>query len=206
MQVLSNAKPRIGRSRYWLHFLICLVVGIALVVGAVTAFFSGSFGLAIVLLLPLLATGIWFRIVMMRRCRDVGWPPALPWIFFAALILTSGAGFGAISTGDPTALFASTGLSWLVQIGDFVLVMILGFKRGIGAPDYRTVFGDGPDEARDNDGDADDAIARALENYRRTGSAVPQQSRPAKTARRSVPQKAPQPVMQAGGFGRKGLR
>ena len=196
-------KPRVGRSRYWLLFLIYMVATIVLLVGAVGMLMEGSWIAAIGLVLIVIPIGIWFRIVMMRRCRDIGWPPALPWISMGISMFAGFTSFGSINAGDPTTMFAATGFSWLAQIADFVLVMVLGAVKGRARVDYREVFGDGPvsrpSQAHSAGGDADDAIARALENYRRTGSAVPQQSAvPARKSRSAAPAR-PQPT----GFGRK---
>lgn len=234
---------RVNRSRYWLMFFVTMVASIVLIGLSIGAFANGSIGLGIIAFLLIAPLNIYFRVIMMRRCRDIGWAPALPWITFGLGIVASIFSFGSLATMDPTTIMGGSGFSMLVSLADLVLMIALGSVRGKPQIDYRDVF-DGHDsepapqqrtgprpaagfgalqpntatgaatgaetgtetgavaDGAAGSGDAmDDAIARALENYKRTGSAVPEQAPAAPPAiRQRAPQAAPARVA---GFGRK---
>lgn len=230
---------RVNRSRYWLMFFVTMVASIVLIGLSIGAFANGSIGLGIIAFLLIAPLNIYFRVIMMRRCRDIGWAPALPWITFGLGIVASIFSFGSLATMDPTTIMGGSGFSMLVSLADLVLMIALGSVRGKPQIDYRDVF-DGHDSqpapqqrtgprpaarfgalqpntatgaatgaetgavpfgAADSGDAMDDAIARALENYKRTGSAVPEQA-PAESSalRQRAPQDAPARVA---GFGRK---
>lgn len=210
---------RVNRSRYWLMFFVTMVASIVLIGVSIGAFANGSFGLGIIAFLLIAPLNIYFRVIMMRRCRDIGWPAALPWITFGLGIVASIFSFGSLATFDPSLIMGGSGFSMLVSLADLVLMIALGSVRGRPQVDYREVFDGYGDQYRQpaqqrtgprpaagggasGGGDAmDDAIARAVENYKRTGSAVPQQ---AGAAPSPVRQRAPQPApARAAGFGRK---
>lgn len=212
---------RIGRQGYW-FWLLGLGVG-TIVLGfiAVTAALAGSFSLIAVFFLAMIGGGIWFRFVQMRRCRDAGWPAALPWIMFGLVMVTSVFSMmslvSAAASGDLSALSAGglSGLSTIAGLADFCFTIALGFVPGKdaargghgGSGGVQLRYAGGHDPA-DGEHEGDDPIARALENYRRTGSAVPGNTpAPAAAARAAKP--APAPVsMPSGpprpaGFGRR---
>ncbi|WP_156169989.1 DUF805 domain-containing protein [Aurantiacibacter luteus] len=181
---------RIGRSRYWLLFLIYSVACVILMVGAGAALLSGDWvkgGIAVVLVLPL---GVWFRVIMMRRCRDIGWAPSLPWLLMGASVVAGVATFATSGAAQANTLGAS-GLATLVYLGDFVFTLVIGAirSRGGAGEDYAAVFSDDDVDFDPHGAGADAAIARALEDFRRT--ARPARPRPASALPRS------------GGFGRK---
>ncbi len=218
---------RVNRSRYWLMFFVTMVASIVLIGVSIGAFANGSIGLGIIAFLLIAPLNIYFRVIMMRRCRDIGWAPALPWITFGLGIVASVFSFGSMATLDPTIILGGSGFSMLVSLADLVLMIALGSVRGKPQMDYREVF-DGYDRQpapqqrtgprpaagfstsqpgaatgdATSSGDAmDDAIARALENYKRTGSAVPEQATAAPSpVRQRAQQAAPARVA---GFGRK---
>lgn len=218
---------RVNRSRYWLMFFVTMVASIVLIGVSIGAFANGSIGLGIIAFLLIAPLNIYFRVIMMRRCRDIGWAPALPWITFGLGIVASIFSFGSMATLDPTIILGGSGFSMLVSLADLVLMIALGSVRGKPQMDYREVFqgydrqpaaqhrsGSRPAagfgasqpamarEGTSGSGDAmDDAIARAVENYKRTGSAVPEQATDAPSpVRQRVQQAAP---ARAAGFGRK---
>lgn len=215
-----NDGTRIGRSRYWTLFFVNMVAVIVLIGVSLGALASGAWWLAIIVFLLIAPVGIYFRVVMMRRCRDIGWSPALPWIAAGAGIVASFMNIGSVTTMDPAAALGSIGFSSLVSLADFGLMMTLGVVKGRSEMNYSEVFGDGPGETRQRtapradsamgaarpgaasgDSDAmDDAIARAMENYRRTGSAVPGPE-PVRSAPGRAAPAAQTP--RAAGFGRK---
>ncbi|MCB2067026.1 MAG: DUF805 domain-containing protein [Erythrobacter sp.] len=233
-----DEKPRVGRKQYWILFGVNIVAMVMLVVGAVAALMAGEFltaGLAFLLIVPV---GIYFRVVMMRRCRDIGWPPSLPWIMFGLGMVASwyslgSTGSGVVGMEKPVGpATGGMGLSWLVSMADFVLMIVLGCIRSRDSVDYQEVFGGyasapapqrtmpkshrGADprpqadfgaprpSVASGDSDAmDDAIARALDNYRRTGSAVPEAGQQGPLRQRGAPAPAPAQQLRVGGFGRK---
>ena len=134
---------RIGRSSYWTMFVVNVIGVIALVAGSIAAFVSNEFLVGILLILAIIPVGIYFRVVMMRRCRDIGWPAALPWIFFGAGMLASLTSWGGILGSPASAQMPSLGLSTLVSLADLVFMIVIGCIRGGSAhdADYDAVFG-----------------------------------------------------------------
>lgn len=221
-------KSRIGRSAYWTAFIINIVAIIALFGGCIAAAVSGHFAMAILLFLLVAPVGIYFRVVMMRRCRDIGWPAALPWIFFGAGIVAnlSRIAGGLESLRNPS----SAALPTLVGLADFAFMIAIGCIAGQDrAGDYarhfdvddddfpvqrsaaRPIaagparvpqgFGDAPQAPMSRDQEEaswDAAIARALEARQRGESA--DDHRPV-----APPVQRPAPGIQrpAGGFGRR---
>jgi hypothetical protein len=184
-------------------FVVNIVAVAALLAGGFMAIFSGSFFLGVLLLIAIAPVGIYFRVVMMRRCRDIGWPAALPWIFFGAGMLVS---FGTLSQmfGSRGEL-PSLGLSWLVSLADLVFMVVIGCIAGRSGQgiDYEATFG--PDESdyrrpspvratapayrdeadeRDEDRDArwDAAIQNALNKRGGTDGSVPRAPAPIRPA------------------------
>ncbi|APE29267.1 DUF805 domain-containing protein [Aurantiacibacter gangjinensis] len=218
----SDDISRVSRAGYWKFFIANLVAIIALIGVCFTAAMNGELAIAIIAFLLIAPVGIYFRVIMMRRCRDLGWPTSLPWITFGLGIVANFYSFGSI--GDAKGAFAGLGLAWLVGMIDFVLMIVLGVVKGREPTDYSAVFGDGPALTQkrakhaaampstisapprgvaDGDSDAmDDAIARALDNYRRTGSAVAEAPAASPLARKAAPAPRAAPP-RAAGFGRK---
>jgi hypothetical protein len=209
---------RIGQSAYWARFAV-FMIGVPLLLGfGIYSMFSRDYALGIVAILAVFPLSIWFRFVMMRRCRDIGWPIFLPWsaqalqflMFF--MLFTS----GGFSGGFAAARTVSSG-SLLIGFADFVLVIALGCMRSRQVDvDYAEVFGGEPVAIRARPAGTDYGIApaehpsatqaredaaieRALAAYRSGAAAPTALSRPAS---------GPVPVAaapRASGFGRKGL-
>lgn len=117
-------RSRIGRSAYWTAFIINIVAIIGLMIGMVTAAFSGHFAMAILLFLLIAPVGIYFRVVMMRRCRDIGWPAFLPWVLFGAGIVANltRIGQGVEALRNP----GSGTLPLLIGLIDFAFMIAIG--------------------------------------------------------------------------------
>ncbi|MFM5884364.1 MAG: DUF805 domain-containing protein [Novosphingobium sp.] len=117
-------KSRIGRSGYWTAFVINIVAIVALIGACVAAAMSGHFAAAILLFLLVAPVGIYFRVVMMRRCRDIDWPAFLPWALFAAGILANLArasqgleGLRNPNAGIPALLIGLIDFGFMIAIG-----------------------------------------------------------------------------------------
>jgi uncharacterized membrane protein YhaH (DUF805 family) len=193
--------------------LINIVVCVGLVLGGVSAMFSGSFVVGIALVLAVIPVGIYFRVVMMRRCRDIGWTPALPWILFGVGIVANL--ITLLGGSSPAEAFTMMTLPVLVGLADFTVMIVIGCigsKDGAGSIDYQRVFGDDPDELRhlaqagiqappadEETARWDDAIKRALAKQAAGGQELQAAGSSASTA-------PPAPARpQPAGFGRKGL-
>jgi hypothetical protein len=141
---------RIGQSAYWGRFAV-FMIGVPLLLGfGLYSLFSRDYGLGIVAILAIFPLSIWFRFVMMRRCRDIGWPIFLPWsaqalqFLMVFLLFTS----GGLSGGIGAARTVSSG-SLLIGFADFVLVIVLGCVRSRHVDvDYAEVFGGEPTALR----------------------------------------------------------
>lgn len=221
----SSRKGLIGQRQYWAWFGLYIAAIVGLMGFALYSAISGELVTGVTAILVIAPLGIYFRVLMMRRCRDIGWPAFLPWLIFAASIGFSFIG-GVGSLGDygsptsmKTLLVSGLGLPLLLSLID------LGFTIAIGCiaskdegEDYARIFGGESQPARPmgyHQPDAyleprpagptgepnydrfDEAIARALE-ARRSAEPAPAVPTPA------APEIAPSAHARAvAGFGRK---
>src|SRR5690606_1566448 len=84
------------------------------------AVLSGEFLLGILMVLAVIPVGIYFRVIQMRRCRDIGWPAFLPWVFFGVQCL-NGLRF---DLQDPASM--GLGLTMVLGIADFIFSIAIG--------------------------------------------------------------------------------
>lgn len=195
----SSRKGRVGQSQYWTMFGIYFAAVIGLGGFAIYSLVSLNFGLAIGSLLLIAPLGIYFRVVMMRRCRDIGWPAFLPWAFFVIPIVLNFVGLGSLGSAGGVDAFAISALMVPVVLSllDLGFAIVIGCIRSKdeGGEDYARIFGDEGQPARPAwsrgssepalpdtyheptpAGDYsrfDAAVARALEARRNGGSADP---------------------------------
>jgi len=132
-------RGRIGQSSYWLHFG-GYILGVMLLF-AVCAYqvVTAHYVTAIIAFLTIAPLSIYFPVIMMRRCRDIGWPVILPWLPMIASAVN-----GAVWSfyGLRTHQFHPTGsisISALVGGFDLVLQIVLGCMESKGGGGY---FGD----------------------------------------------------------------
>lgn len=219
MTIAGNNAGRVSQGRYWAMFGINIVVMGLLVVGAASVALQGRFGLGLLMIAGIAPLAIYWRVIMMRRCRDIGWPAAAPWILFGIQIAISfniGSNLGTAATAATAGAAGAVGavasagsaflLASLVSTADFVFTIVIGCIGSKQAVDYRANFGDGPgtlQSAQPRDGEPrqggpdrfDDAIARALEAHRRKEAAA---------AATQLSHSAPVPAArQSAGFGRR---
>jgi uncharacterized membrane protein YhaH (DUF805 family) len=197
MAFAENKTGRVSQNRYWAMFGIVMVAIPVMLIGGVVAMMHGSYLSGLLMIAAISPVGIYWRVIMMRRCRDIGWPVSLPWIFFGlqmAASLNLQFNHGAAGAAAHSALL----LPALLALVDFVFSIVIGCVATKQAVDYAEVFGDGPatmqrpgsrdSEPRQGGGDRfDDAIARALEAHRQreAAAAAPQPSAPVPLARPS---------------------
>lgn len=145
---MAYAKERVGQSRYWTIFGAYMIVTPLLLIGGLYALFTGSYGVGLAALLLMAPLGLYFRVVMMRRCRDIGWPGFLPWVLF---LLPMAAGFmGGFRLGEtgPGALPLMM-MPLLVSLADFAFAIVIGCKAAKREDeDYARIFGDAGEPAR----------------------------------------------------------
>lgn len=212
----SSRKGRIGQAEYWTWFGLYVVAVLGLVAFSLYSFAAGELVQAVTAILPLAPLGIYFRVIEMRRCRDIGWPAILPWLFF---VIPMGVGFtiraSGIGTDIATAIAALT-VPLLISLVDFIFSIVIGcIATKDPGEDYARIFGGEPQPARPRgyqdsrpSGEPshdrfDEAIARALEARRSAGS----EPAPALVAEPPAPEPpviAPTARARAvAGFGRK---
>lgn len=224
MPLARDEGKTIGQSGYWSRFAVYMIGVPALLVAAVIAFLARHYALGVLCIFGIVPVSFWFRFVMMRRCRDIGWPIWLPWLaMILQFLVFFMAGAGSLMSGDFGALRSISSGSMLISFADLAFVIVLGCVASRPDFDYDKVFGgeplpraqaagapmdyrpgnlsEDPDAARERE---DAAIARALEAYRNGGT---QQAAPAEQATRQSPAAAPAPApfTRPVGFGRKGL-
>ncbi len=211
-----SRKGRIGQSRYWMFFGIYVVAVFTLLGFSLYSFATGNLSMGVTAILPLTPLGIYFRVIEMRRCRDIGWPAFLPWLLFLIPFgFAMATGLGSLGSGIGTAIAALT-VPLLIALVDFVFSIVIGcIATKDESEDYTKIFGGDPqparpmgyhepgsslpgDAARSRDYDRfDDAIARALAARR---SAEPARA----AARPEEPEIAASAHARAvAGFGRK---
>ncbi|MBS0481544.1 MAG: DUF805 domain-containing protein [Proteobacteria bacterium] len=132
----------VGRSAYWTYFAVNLVVVAGLLTGMVALLFSGHFAMAVLCLFLVLPAGLYFRVIMMRRCRDIGWPAALPWLLFGLGVFANMTRFfhGVEGLRNPGV----APFPMLVGLADFAFMIAIGCIQGRGQSDYARYFE--PDE------------------------------------------------------------
>jgi uncharacterized membrane protein YhaH (DUF805 family) len=116
---------RVGQSAYWAYFGANMILVPILFFGGLYEIASGGWGtgaLCIMLVLPL---GIYFRVIMMRRCRDIGWPAFLPWVMLGLGILTNMMVMSRI-TANPTEATSALIMPAIVTIADFAIMIVIG--------------------------------------------------------------------------------
>jgi uncharacterized membrane protein YhaH (DUF805 family) len=202
----SDTSGRASQSKYWTLFGVYMIAVPVLLIGGLIAIVQGSIGLGLMLIVAIVPLGIYWRVIMMRRCRDIGWPAFLPWLIFGLQFATSfGISSGSVEGAGPGAVLSMLALPLLLGLADFVFSIVIGCIGTKQGADYAAVFGDGPEPSQRTrpagspDGEGpdrfDDAIARALEAHRRGESVV---------GAPSAPRPAPaMPGRPAGTFGRR---
>ncbi|MCJ2187567.1 hypothetical protein [Novosphingobium beihaiensis] len=218
MPLPADNRGKIGQGGYWRRFAVYMIgVPVLLVLGLV-GIATREYAMGIALMLAILPLSIWFRFVMMGRCRDIGWPVWLPWtaqglqILMLIMVLSSGA-----LTKGPAALHTLSSGSLLIGLLDFALTIALGCVGSKEAFDYDEIFGGDSlqraakarsainyrtgnvprefEAGAQREDRENAAIARALDTYRsgQTAAASQETSAPPPAGRRAT------------GFGRKGL-
>ena len=142
MSFQMQESNRVGQSAYWMYFGINMVLGVALLFGGIAAIITGNIGIGTMCLLAILPMGIYFRVIMMRRCRDIGWPTFLPWLPMGFAMLCGaiiGAQIGAHSVPSAPLLV----LPSIVNLLDFAMIIVIGCMPGqsrqidyVDDPDY----------------------------------------------------------------------
>ena len=101
---------RASQSKYWTLFgLYMIAVPALLIVGVI----------------PL---GIYWRVIMMRRCRDIGWPAFLPWLIFGGQFAAGfGLQIGAVSGTAPG--WSMVALPLVLGLVDFVFSIVIGCEN-----------------------------------------------------------------------------
>lgn len=209
----SSRKGRVDRTQYWIWFGVYVVAVLGLIGFSLYSALTGDLVRAVTAILPLAPLGIYFRVIEMRRCRDIGWPAILPWLFF---VIPIGVTFTIRASGigsDITTAIAALAVPVLISLIDFIFSIVIGcIATKPEGEDYAKIFGDGPQIARPqaheqprslggpNHDRFDEAIARALE-ARRTAA-----TEPAPALAPEPPAIAPTAHARAvAGFGRKAV-
>jgi uncharacterized membrane protein YhaH (DUF805 family) len=191
MAFAENVAGRVSQNRYWALFGIFMIAIPVLLIGGVVAIVQGSFLPGLLMIGAILPLGIYWRVIMMRRCRDIGWPASLPWIFFG-LQMAASVNFQLNHGAPGAAAHSALLLPSALALGEFIFAIVIGCVATKQAVDYADVFGDGPGTSQrtgSRDGEPrqggpdrfDDAIARALEAHRQreAGGGATQPSAPA---------------------------
>ena len=138
-------RSRIGRSTYWLYYVGTTVAFWAMTAWAVYQLLKlDTIPIVFGLIAPT-ALYFYFRVIAMRRCRDIGWPAFLPWLIVGLIFVCSFV--AALKDGvrpEPSleTLDAPTVITALLGVTDFVFLIVIGCL-GSARPDL-DAFGEGP--------------------------------------------------------------
>ena len=214
---------RVSQSKYWALFGAYMLIVPILLIGGVVELSQAGIGLGLLMIAAIVPLGMYWRVIMMRRCRDIGWPAFLPWLSWGLQMLASFSATGSLHSlrDGATPPLALLTLPVFMALADFVFSIVIGCIGTKDGFDYARVFGDDerdfyqrPDAPQPSqpaqpvpsqrpalpgeyDDRYDEAIARALEAHRR-GESVTSPAPPV----RPVPAG---PARPAGGFGRRML-
>src|SRR5580765_5104386 len=126
-----SERGRVGQSTYWMYFGGFIVAAVILTVIAVVEVMKFNFVPAVICLLLLAPLGIYFRVIMMRRCRDIGWPAFLPWMFVGLSFMVGFmSGFSGAAGGAPSTALLT--LPMFIGLADFVFSIVIGCIPGKG--------------------------------------------------------------------------
>lgn len=137
MSFTVEDKSRIGRGTYWAYFGAQIVVATALVVALIAAAVSLHFAAALLCLAALLVTGIYFRVIMMRRCRDIGWPAFVPWLMLGLAMAANYSVVGMAARGHGAPSMSLVPL--LVGLADLGVMITIGCIQSKSV-DYSTFY------------------------------------------------------------------
>ena len=200
---MGGENGRIGQSGYWTVFGINMVAVPLLLAGALWSLVNGSYGAALLMFLAIIPVGLYFRVIMMRRCRDIGWPAFLPWLLFGLQFMqtffTLSGSLSAPKLGSDM-IGARMVLPLVIGMADFIFSIIIGCIKSAERRDYARIFGDGlPDSPTPS-------TAGGGPNYDRFDEAVARAMAQHKQAESAAPETMIVPARPAGGFGRRGLK
>lgn len=144
-------KSRVGRSTYWMYYIGIAIGSVALYGWSIYELISMNFVPAIFGFIIPSILSIYFRVIAMRRCRDIGWPAFLPWVSMG-LTMLCGAINGANAALNPTqalgVISASMIVAVLVGLADFVFLIVIGCLESADGG-YADAFGGAPYEPDD---------------------------------------------------------
>lgn len=145
MSYYVEDSSRVGRSTYWMYYIGIAVGSVALYAWAIYELISMNFVPAVFGFIIPSGLSLYFRVIAMRRCRDIGWPAFLPWVSLG-LTMLCGAINGAQSVLHPAGSLATISITMIVAVlvglADFVFLIVIGCLESAGG--YPDVFGDGP--------------------------------------------------------------
>lgn len=205
------------RGQYWTYLIVYVVAVLGLAVGSVIALGRNEYILALAAFLLIGAGSLLFRGVMIRRCREIGWPDVLPWLTLTFTAMAMASTFLSLAIAPEPSL-SSLGWTSLLVVIDVVLMITIGLREG--AADLARARRQEEDELeatraafarlkpgsiqapRDNEDAAvrvDDAIARALADHR--GEKPAEEGTP--NVARQATQRRPAHGPRAATFGRR---
>ena len=121
----ADNRGRVGQSTYWMFFGGYVVGSLLLLIGGIAELFSGAWLIGMLCILVLLPVGLYFRVIVMRRCRDIGWPASLPWILFG-LQMVAALFFRPSHVSGQSAALMLLGPPALLGLVDFVFTIAVG--------------------------------------------------------------------------------
>ena len=131
---------RVDQSTYWMYFGANMILAPVLLFGGLYLVITGEIALGIVSILLLLPMGIYFRVIMMRRCRDIGWPAFLPWVLLGGGVVINMFGGGHRIGASAAEAISSLATPLIFYLIDFAFMIVIGCIAG--RTNYGSVFDD----------------------------------------------------------------
>lgn len=184
---------RVGQTDYWIWFALNIVLTLACVGFASYAVLTGNIFVGVMLFLFIFPIGIFFRVIMMRRCRDINWPAFLPWAMLGLGFVVNLL-FGPRPTIGYHMSAAALIIPMIVSLLDFLFVIVIGcIPTATSSFNYETEYEKYAREYGVKENGVAQPAARAVAQPESRAVAQPGAPRSAELAR---------PV---GGFGRKNV-
>ncbi len=130
---------RVDQAEYWIWFGGTLVLTMTFFgVGAYRVWWGDALTGVLLLLLTLPLT-IYFRVIMMRRCRDINWPASLPWLLLGAGFLAGLIPGMEVRTATQASA-AVLALPTILCLTDFIFMIAIGCISSASSFDYETEY------------------------------------------------------------------
>ena len=133
MSSYVNDQSRVGRLTYWMYYVGIMVLTWAMYGWGIYEFVKLNLVPIVFGFIAPTILSIYFRIIAMRRCRDIGWPAYLPWLTISLLVacgVISGLQAGLHPGSSLGTIGVSVMLGGVLGLADFIFLIVIGCVGG----------------------------------------------------------------------------